>query len=143
MAVQSNSKVHLEYSLETEDSVLEAVPKSSGFCLELGRGQMHPALEKILIGLNVGDTFEKWLDPTLTFGERNEDLKFQIHKNKISRQLPEWQIGSSFEAPGPDGKPRLFRILSTDGTRVEIDGNHPFAGIDLLFRGQIHSIIDK
>lgn len=139
--VQPSSKIHLEYILESEDSVLEGVPAEANFYLALGTGKMHPAIERVLIGLKEGELFEKWLDPSLTFGPRNEDLKFQMHKNKIERQLPNWKLGDSFEAPGPDGKPKLFRILSFDGTRVEIDGNHPFAGVDLLFKGKIIRII--
>lgn len=138
--VQAHSKIHLEYALETEDSVLELVPEQANFWLQLGKQQLHPALEKILIGLREKETFEKWLDPSLTFGARNEDLKFEMHQNKIARLLPNWQIGQTFEAPGPDGNPRIFRILSTDGTRVTIDGNHPFAGVDLLFKGRVISI---
>lgn len=139
--VTPHSTIHLEYSLETEDSVLEAAPASANFQLALGQGKMHPALESILQNLEAGQSFEQWLDPSLTFGHRNEDLKFQMHQNKVSRNLPHWQIGDSFEAPGPDGKPRRFRILSTDGTRVEIDGNHPFAGVDILFRGRVIAIL--
>ncbi|HVJ65367.1 MAG TPA: hypothetical protein VM901_08940, partial [Bdellovibrionota bacterium] len=124
----------------TEDTVLESVLGSQNFWLPMGQGRLHPALEKLLLGLRAGDSFEHWLDPSLTFGARNEDLRFQIHQNKISRLLPDWKIGMSFEAPGPDGKPKLFRILSSDGTRVEVDGNHPFAGVDLLFRGRVIAV---
>lgn len=138
--VQPKSKIHLEYSLETEDSVLEATPVEAGFWLELGAGRLHPALENVLVGLQEGENFETWLDPTLTFGTFDDNLKFEIHQSKITRLLPDWKIGMSFEAPGPDGKPKLFRILATDGTRVTVDGNHPFAGQDLLFKGRVISV---
>ena len=138
--VQKGSKLHLAYSLETEDCLLEEVQESDNFVIEVGAGRMHPSLESILVGKSSGQCFESWIDSELAFGKRDPELNFEIHKNKIARICPDWKIGMSFEAPDKKGNKKLFRIVSFNEPRIEIDGNHPFSGEDLLFKGKICSV---
>jgi FKBP-type peptidyl-prolyl cis-trans isomerase 2 len=139
--VQASSTIRLEFELSTEDEILDTTEGRAPLQLKLGSGQLHPAIESLLIGLPVGASFEKRLDPSLAFGEVDPQLKIEMSRRKLPAHLQTLDVGATFEAPGPDGKLKLFRILSRQGELLTIDANHPLAGLELEFRGRVVEIV--
>lgn len=43
------------------------------------------------------------------------------------------RVGDEVPHPSWEGRPRVFRVVQTDGQSLVLDGNHPFAGEDLIF----------
>jgi len=132
----------LEYTLSTEDEVLESTVGGPPLEAVLGTGRIHPGIEKALEGLCEGDSFNKILDPSLAFGEPDDQLIIKIAARKLPPLVSEAPLGSNFEMPGPNKKPRLFRLVARVGEQVTLDGNHPLAGVPLHLEGRLLKVLD-
>ena len=135
--VTPQSEILLEYVLSTEDEILETTEGVGPLRLALGTGRLHPAIEACLVGLKQGDSFERMIHHTLAFGERNPDLRISLKREGLPKAAQTIKEGDMFEAPGPDRKSHLFRVIWADQDSFMIDGNHALAGIDLHFEGKI------
>lgn len=127
----------IEYELSTSEEILESTEATGPLTFEFGDGTLHPALESLLKGLKAGDTFEKEIDPSVTFGERDRNLRFSRARAKLPEALRAIDVGGSFEAMGPDGKQKVFRVIAADADSITVDGNHPLAGQVLEFTGRV------
>lgn len=137
-----SSLVRLEYELSTEDEILESTEATGPLDIRIGTGRLHPVLEERLKGLGEGAAFRIGLDPSLAFGEPDPKLKVSLRRGQLPEHLRDLQAGVEFETQGPDGKPRLFRVTSTDEERVNIDGNSPYAGEAVTIEGRVVAILD-
>lgn len=135
--IAPGSRVRIEYDLSTEDEIYETTEATGPLEFELGQGRLHPAIERCLVGLRAGDPFDRLIDHSLAFGERNPDLRITLKRENLPERVRNLQLGDSFEGPGPDRKMHLFRVIRADDESYTIDGNHPLAGIDLHFQGRV------
>ena len=103
--------------------------------LSLGTGELSPAVEQCLIGLDEGTraTFE--LPAGAAFGERKADM-LQWVARKLLKQLGDpletYRVGDVVQFPTPNGQSQYAGAvvqLGTDGSdAVRFDFNHPLAG---------------
>lgn len=135
--VRSGAEVQLEYTLSTEAEIVESTQATGPLRFKVGAGRLHPSIERPLMGLRTGEAFDLVIDPTLGFGEVDQKLIITIAKTKLPTGFRAVDVGSSFEAPGPDGKKRLYRITAADNERITMDANHPLAGQILYLDGRI------
>ena len=114
--------------------------------LSLGTGQLAPAVEQCLMGLEEGAraTFE--LPAGAAFGERNADM-VQWVAAKLLRELsaPDafHSVGDVVQFPAPDGQSQYAGTLIQIGNDDSSDGmlfdfNHPLASRPVTF--QVHVI---
>ncbi|MFZ2739632.1 MAG: FKBP-type peptidyl-prolyl cis-trans isomerase [Burkholderiaceae bacterium] len=114
--------------------------------LSLGTGELSPAIEQCLIGLEEGvrATFE--LAAGQAFGERKADMQQWVAR-KLLRQLGDpderYQIGDVVQFPTPDGQASYAGVVlelqtPEQGNAVRFDFNHPLAGLPVSF--EVHVI---
>jgi FKBP-type peptidyl-prolyl cis-trans isomerase 2 len=135
--IGQGSTVWIEYTLETEDTVVEAATAENPLELQIGSGRLHPVLESALIGRQVGESLVVRLDPSLGFGEHKEELVIKIAKSKLPPHLQQCPVGHGFEAPGPDRKRHWFRCVESETEQMVFDANHPLAGETLEWHAKI------
>ncbi len=113
--------------------------------LSLGTGELAPAMEQRLIGLEEGAQARFELAPGEAFGERNPALLQRVslallreHGDPDER----YAVGDVVQFPTPDGGGRYAGVLRELGPADEdwalFDFNHPFAGQPLAF--EVHVI---
>lgn len=100
-----------------------------------GSGQIIPGLERALLLLSVGDKREIPVPSKDAYGTRDDKRVFQVEKSKIPNQKV--AVGDMFR--GDEDMPVLTVVTVTD-SHVTLDGNHPLAGKDLIFKIEITSI---
>ncbi|WP_036169616.1 peptidylprolyl isomerase [Massilia sp. 9096] len=112
--------------------------------LMLGQGQLAPALEQRLLGLEEGThtTFE--LGPEEGFGPRNPELIQTVSKKMLDENSEldaDYQVGDlvDFAAPGGGRFAGVLRELRADS--AVFDFNHPLAGQALKFEVQLISVL--
>jgi len=132
----------MEYELSTDDEILETTEATGPLEIRLGSGRLHPVLEQRIQGLSQGQSFRIGLDPSLAFGEPDPQLKVSLRRAQLPEDMRGIEAGFEFQTPGPDGKPRLFRVTASSEERVEIDGNSPYAGQGVTIEGRILAILD-
>ena len=106
-----------------------------------GMGQIIPGLERALALLNVGDQRKINVAAADAYGLQDDQLMVKVPREKLPNS-GELQAGDQFQASGPNGEMLLFRVVGIEGDEVTLDGNHPLAGVDLVFDIEMTGIRD-
>ena len=106
--IQPGSFLTLNYRLCGPDGAdLVNTFSEKAATLTLGTGELSPAIEARLIGLEEGARAQFQLAPGEAFGERNNDLLQRV-KMSLIRQLSdpdeEYNVGDVVQFPTPDGQ---------------------------------------
>ena len=113
--------------------------------LTLGSGELAPAIEAHLIGLEEGvrTTFE--LAAGEAFGERNPELLQRV-KRSLMRELgdpdEQYNLGDVVQFPTPDGQGQYAGVVRELGEDwLLFDFNHPLAGQPVSFEVQLIGVL--
>ena len=116
--------------------------------LSLGAGELAPALEARLLGLEEGTRTTLQLAPGEAFGPRNPEMLQRV-KLALLRELgdpdEQYHVGDVVQFPTPDGSGSfagVVRALGADGEDwAEFDFNHPLAGQPVSFEVQLIGVL--
>ncbi len=135
MNISKDSVVIFHYSLtDTAGEPLEDSGKNPVAYLH-GHDGMLPALEKALEGKTAGEKFELTLPAAEAYGERQADREQRIpRKHIVAPKKP--QVGSAALVQTKQGRQQVT-VLKLGHTMVTVDTNHPYAGMDLVFKLEI------
>ena len=113
--------------------------------LSLGTGELSPAVEQRLLGLEEGThaTFE--LPAGEAFGERNPEMQQWVARALLA-QLgdpdEQYQPGDVVQFPTPDGTGSYAgAVMETSDTAVRFDFNHPLAGQPVIFEVRLIGVL--
>ena len=119
--------------------------------LSLGTGELAPAVEQRLIGLEEGERARFELAPGEAFGERNADMLQRVSLDVLHEHGDpdeRYQVGDVVQFPTPDGIGSYAgSVLQVgkegaggdgSGDAVLFDFNHPLAGQPVTF--EVHVI---
>jgi FKBP-type peptidyl-prolyl cis-trans isomerase SlpA len=112
--------------------------------IEVGEGQISPALERCLIALNEGDERSYELGPDDAFGPRNPELIQRVSKALLDEHSdPEEPLaaGDIVEFPGPEGSRFAGIFKGWEGGGAVFDFNHPLAGQSVKFDVRIIGLL--
>jgi FKBP-type peptidyl-prolyl cis-trans isomerase SlpA len=121
--------------------------------LTLGTGELSPAVEQRLIGLEEGAhrTFD--IPAGEAFGERNPEMVQWIARkllNQMGDPLETYHVGDVVQFPTPDGMGQYAGAVQKIGQDGEGDGradailvdlNHPLAGQPVVFEVKVIGIL--
>jgi FKBP-type peptidyl-prolyl cis-trans isomerase SlpA len=141
--IQPNSFLTLRYRLSGPAGVVISTFEGAPATLTLGNGELTPAVEACLIGLEEGThtTFE--LPAGAAFGERNPTQQQWLSRkdlNDMGDPNEQYAVGEAVQFPTPDGKGRFAGVVVqvAEGRGVLFDFNHPLAGQPVTF--EVHVI---
>jgi FKBP-type peptidyl-prolyl cis-trans isomerase SlpA len=115
--------------------------------LSLGTGELSPAVEQCLLGLEEGAraTFE--LPAGAAFGERKGDMVQWVARKLLKTlgdPLEVYKVGDVVQFPTPDGQSQfagaVVQVGDPDGA-VLFDFNHPLASQPVTFEVQLIGIL--
>jgi FKBP-type peptidyl-prolyl cis-trans isomerase SlpA len=141
--IQSGSFLTLHYRLAGPDGA-DVVSTFNGqpATLTVGAGQLAPAIEQKLIGLQEGTEATFMLAPGEAFGERNAEMLQRVKRSLLAQHgdpEAEYNIGDVVEFPTPDGAGRFAGVVRECGEDwLLFDFNHPLAGRPVTF--EVHVI---
>jgi FKBP-type peptidyl-prolyl cis-trans isomerase SlpA len=113
--------------------------------LSLGEGQLAPAIETRLLGLQEGtrETFD--LAAGEAFGDRNPELLQRVKLSllhELGDPAAEYAVGDVVQFPTPDGQGAYAGVVRDVGTDwLLFDFNHPLAGQPVRFEVQVLGIL--
>lgn len=143
--VNATSYLTLHYRLTAKNGAeIISTFKDNPATLQMGMGQLAPALEQCLMGMEEGasQTFE--LSPEQGYGLRNPELlqHVSLATLKDNPTLAEgYVIGDLVEFNAPSGGKFAGVLRSIDEHSGLFDFNHPLAGQDILFEVRIIGIL--
>ena len=123
-------EVAIEEGLYDENKVFKPLP------VVVGGNHLLPAIEKELIGLDVGDRKTIEVAAEDAFGQRDPSLIQLVPMREFKKQGMTPVPGMKIQSEGATGK-----ILTVNGGRVKVDFNHELAGKDLIYDVEIDEII--
>lgn len=147
--VQPGSFLTLHYRLSGPDGrALIDTFADKPATLSLGSGELAPAMERRLIGLEEGTRTRFELAPGEAFGDRNPELLQRValavlreHGDPDER----YGVGDVVRFPTPDGQGSFAGVLRelgpADADWAVFDFNHPLAGLPVSFEVQLIGVL--
>ncbi len=130
--IEKDLVASFDYTLRDPDgTVLDTSDGGEPLSYLHGAGNIIPGLENELSGRETGDTFEAVIEPKDAYGVYTDDLVFNVTKDEFD-DPDEVEEGLRFQAD-ISGELRLCTVSKIDGNNVEVDANHPLAGVTLRF----------
>lgn len=144
MEISKNSMVTVTYDLRIDDHEGEMVEQATTerpLQFLYGAGMMLPKFEQELSGLTAGAAFEIKLNHTEAYGAVNEDAIVELPRDIFlvdGKFDPEFiKVGNSIPMMSGDGQRLNGIVMEVADHTVRMDFNHPLAGEDLFFSGQV------
>ena len=133
MQVAKDTVVTLDYNVTDPDGELVDAGKEPLVYLHGGHDDIFPMIEEALQGKKVGETVVVKMQPDDAFGEYDADL-IQVEPRKAFPK--ELEVGMQFEGlpeSGDEDDAIIYRVTEIADDKVVLDGNHPLAGMALVF----------
>ena len=140
MKVENDAVVEIEYTVTLDSGeVVEGKGQPARYSFIFGRGQIFPALEERLRGLEVGDTAETTLSQEEGFGQPRPKLMREVPLAEFPPDL-EIEVGRMYRTVDDKGNPMYFSIKEKKEDTAVLDFNHPLAGENLHFKVRIVNV---
>ena len=147
MIAEKNNVVSIVYELRSgskEGEVVESLNEESPLTFLFGTGGLLPKFEENLSGLGSGDSFEFELGLEDAYGSVVENAIVHVPQSvfEVDGQIDEslLQIGSMVPMMDSEGRRLNGKVIALEGDAVKMDFNHPMAGSDLYFKGQVTDV---
>jgi FKBP-type peptidyl-prolyl cis-trans isomerase SlyD len=147
MKISPNSVVNLTYTLRENDpagEIVEKVEKDHPAVFLIGVGALLEDFETNLKGLQAGDSFSFGIEAASAYGELDPHAVVELPistfvvDGKLLTELLE--VGKVVPMSDESGRPLNGTVISFDDKKVVLDFNHPLAGKNLHFSGEILSV---
>lgn len=147
MQIDKHSVVTLSYKLSNHQTgeKIEETTADSPMVFLFGVGQLIPDFEDNVKGLKVGDSFDFTITADKAYGipsdENIVNIPLDVFKNEEGViDSNEIKVGATLPMSDDQGHSMLGTILGINDTEVRMDFNHPLAGTDLHFTGNIDEV---
>ncbi len=148
MKISPNSIAGIAYTLTNSATgeELEKTPDDKIMKFKFGVGELLPDFEKNIIDMEKGDKFDFIVKSVDAFGPVDPYAIFDIPKDtfetdgKIDEKM--LQVGNQIPLTDKDDNKHLGLITLVMDDAVTMDFNHPLAGVDLRFVGQVIEVIE-
>lgn len=143
LKIENGRKVTIAYRiLDHEGRVLDEKTPAEPHVYIQGDGEILPAVERSLIGKTPGFQTEVSVSARDAYGEYDQGLVTELPRSDFPPGMP-LDVDMKFDTLGPDDEPLTVRVIEISKDAVTIDGNHPLAGIDLIFDIRVLHVADQ
>lgn len=147
MKIGKNKMVSLTYDLHYDDAegeIIEQATIEKPMSFVFGAGLMLPKFESHLEGFEMGNSFEISLQDVDAYGELDENAIVDLPKHIffIEGEFDDEviSVGNSVPMMSTSDQRLNGLVLEITDDIVKMDFNHPLAGENLFFKGQITEV---
>jgi FKBP-type peptidyl-prolyl cis-trans isomerase SlyD len=151
MIVENKKVVSVNYHLTVKDeknggeTLVEKTDAANPFVFLYGAGGLLEEFENNLKGKKVGDSFDFYITAENGYGTRNDDHIVNIPVEAFKGEDGELDaemvaVGNVLPMVDRDGNRLQGTVQEITDTYVRMDFNHPLAGQDLHFKGEVVEI---
>jgi FKBP-type peptidyl-prolyl cis-trans isomerase SlyD len=147
MSIEKQKVVSVTYQLSVDDfdgEVVETVDKEKPLTFLFGVGNMLEKFEENIKGLNEGDNFSFKIPSDQAYGEASDDaiVELPIETFKVEGEVDHDLLKEGNYIPMQDQEGNRLDgiVLEVADEQVKMDFNHPLAGDDLFFQGQVMAV---
>jgi FKBP-type peptidyl-prolyl cis-trans isomerase SlpA len=144
--VQPDSFLTLHYRLAGPDGTdVVSTFGDTPATLALGTGQLAPAIESCLVGMEEGARTTWRLESGVAYGARNPDMLQRVSRSLLAQHgdpQEDYRVGDVVQFPTPDGTGRFAGVVREEGDDwLLFDFNHPLAGQPVTFEVQLIGVL--
>lgn len=137
MKVEDKKVVSISYTLsDPSGRELERSADDSPLVYLHGARNIVPGLEKELAGKAPGDEFQAVVSPEEGYGPKRGLKPVRLPRSSFAKDA-KLEAGVAFMTRGPQGQPMPLWVKKVQGPTVICSVEHPFAGVELHFRGKV------
>jgi FKBP-type peptidyl-prolyl cis-trans isomerase SlyD len=146
MTIENNKVVSVNYHLsgkvgEGAEELIEQTSTERPFVFLYGTGGILEDFEKNLTGKKAGDTFDFHIKAEKAYGTHNPEYVAEIPKQAffVDGKFDDERVRKGEELPMLDSEGHQMHglVVEVGENHVTMDFNHPLAGYDLHFAGNI------
>ena len=138
--IHRNTVVTLDYSVTDSDGQVVDDGRNPICYLHGGYGDIFDRIEETLEGKKIGESVTVKLQPEEAYGEYDSEM---VQIEELSRFPKETKVGMQFEG-APEGSDEddiiIYRVTEVAEGKVVLDGNHPLAGMSLVFTCTVRDV---
>ena len=147
MNIELNKYTSITYTLKADNSngrIIESVNVSKPVEFIFGNGSLLPSFENKLKGLKAGDNYEFTIPCKEAYGEFHQERMVELQKTMfadngvVNDQL--LTVGNQVPMQDSQGNRLNGVVKEVKEELVVMDFNHPLAGQDLHFSGQVEAV---
>lgn len=147
MKAEKGKKVTVHYKLYIDDpsgDLVEETMPDEPYEFIVGSGEQFEVFDKHIIGLEKGDSFSFAIEVNDAFGEIDENSIADIpkkvfeHEGKIDESL--FELYNVLPMNDEEGNEYSGVVIGNTEEHVTLDFNHPLAGENIWFDGEIIDI---
>ena len=141
MKTGENRYVSLAYDLKAGGEIADRATAEKPLEFIYGLGMLLPSFEENIKGLGVGDKFDFKLKAADAYGDRVAEAVIDLPKSvfmvegDIDNDM--LTVGNHIPMMDNQGNQMIGTVVSVGDESVTMDFNHPMAGKDLHFTGEI------
>ncbi|EKR72937.1 FKBP-type peptidyl-prolyl cis-trans isomerase [Leptospira noguchii] len=129
--------VTFHYTLhDTEGNLIDSSEGKAPLSYLEGVGNIISGLEEEIKKMETGEKRKINVSAENAYGSKDPDLIFDVPKSQFPPN-EDLQVGMMFQTDEPD---KVFTITELQEESVIVDGNHPLAGVDLVFDVELTGI---
>ena len=141
MMIEKDSVVSFHYRVfDADNRELESSHEHDPMTYLHGHKGIIVGLEKAMAGRKVGDTYSATLEPDEAYGPRRDDATQRLQKKSVATK-GKLKPGMTITVNSDRG-PRQVRLIKAGKFVVDVDTNHPMAGLTLKFDVEIVDVRD-
>jgi FKBP-type peptidyl-prolyl cis-trans isomerase SlyD len=151
MKIEKNKVVSVTYELSTIDPtgknvLIENAGKDHPMVFLFGHSGLPEKFEAELDGLNVGDKFKFVLESDEAYGDFENEavvrLPLDIFKVEGKFNVEDFPVGKMVPMSDPEGNIMQGKVVEVTDKDIQMDFNHPLAGMPLHFTGSVMDVRD-
>ena len=123
--------IAFNYTLKNDKGeILDASEPNQPMPFLEGRQQIIPALERVISLMSEGDKRQVTLTAAEGYGDYRADMLMEVPKEELAHIKAE--VGAHLQLQ-LENQTKVVRITKIGDTHITLDGNHPLAGVPLVF----------
>ena len=148
MTETTNKVISLNYNLHKDNASGEMIESTEGkqpLVFLSGVGMMIPDFENNVVGKEAGDSFSFSVPAEKAYGPRMDEAIIDLPKSTFVHEgelIPDLKVGNVIGLQDDKGNPFPSKVMEIGEETVKMDMNHPLAGQDLHFTGEIVDVRD-
>jgi peptidylprolyl isomerase len=140
-AAKNGDTVRVHYTGKLKDgTVFDTSRDRDPIEFKIGDGGIIPGFEKMVLGMEVGDTKTEKIRADDAYGSRRDDRIITVGRDQVPDGIKP-KVSQQVQLKGQDGSAIPATIIGVTESDVTIDANHPLAGYDLTFSIELVEIL--
>lgn len=138
---KNGDTVKVAYTGKLDDgSVFDTTNEGEPIEFTIGQGQVLPAFEEAVVGMDSGDSKTIMIPPDEAYGDRSDELILTMDRDQVPFDR-EPEVGKMYRLVQKDGRSFPVTVANVSEETIVFDANHPLAGKDLTFDIQLVQIL--